>query len=106
MSSPAVTPLGPVLEMTRSAWPTTVVFTVWLLGVAGSLMAFDAVAVFCTGPAVVGAVMAIVSVESEPPLGIEVELVQVMTPPLGAPHDQPVPEALAPVTPAGRVLVT
>ena len=33
-------------------------------------------------------------------------VVQVMVPPDGAPHDQPVPEPLAPVTPAGSVSTT
>src|SRR5882724_6188616 len=106
MFCPATTPVGPFLVMERSACATTVVLTVLeLFEGLGSLVADETVALSDTIPPVTGAVIENVSMGSVvTPRGPGA--VQVIVPPLTAPHIQPLPAPLAPVTPAGSVSTT
>src|SRR5207302_10658528 len=86
--------------------PTFVVTLAVLLDGVGSETELETVALLVTLPLAIGAVMETVSVDSELPLVSGPGLVQVMVPPEGVPQVQPVPDALAALTPAGSASTT
>src|ERR1041384_5489331 len=106
MFCPAVTPPGPVFTTCRSATPFTVVLLLAVLFVALPSNGEETVALFVMTPLLGGAFIEIVSVGYDNVLPIAAVEVQVIVPPDGAPQVQPLPEPLAPVTPAGSVSTT
>src|SRR5207302_9756891 len=86
--------------------PTFVVTLALLLDGVGSETELETLALLVMLPLATGAVMETVSVGNELPLASGPGLVQVMVPPEGAPQVQPVPDALAALTPAGSVSTT
>src|SRR5438270_883140 len=104
---PSVTAGGPLLVMaTWGFGPMFVVTLAVLFDGAGSETELETVALLVMLPLAIGAVIETVRAGSELPLVSGPGLVQVMVPPDGAPQVQPVPDALAALTPAGSVSTT
>src|SRR5438552_1674125 len=99
-------PFGPFFVIDRSACALTVVFDDAVLFAPLLSFAFETVALSVAVTPFAGAVIVNVRFGNVLPLLMTAVLVQVIVPPDGAPHDQFVPDPLAPLTPAGSVLTT